>query len=156
MPNNMFTKPTAGPVKPSIAAQATSAVFDAEAPELKKSTVQSTTSDKINLDDLDETTLMKYPIVAKSLNDDAATKLKPKSSSIVLRWCYYANGPVKSANSTNVNASNIARYRHWGFDFATLDDIEGGEDALTEGIIDDGGKILNYDTVLMKWIKFGL
>jgi hypothetical protein len=99
---------------------------------------------------------MKYPIVAKSLNDDAATKLKPKSSSIVLRWCYYANGPVKSANSTNVNASNIARYRHWGFDFATLDDIEGGEDALTEGIIDDGGKILNYDTVLMKVDKIRL
>jgi len=136
------------PVKASVAAQAASAVLAAEAPELKTK-VTSKKADEINLDDLNETTLMKYPIVAKSLDDDAMVKLKPKDSSKTLRWCYFANGPVLSPNAQKINAVNISRYKRRGFDFATIEDIEGGEDALTEGIIDDGGRIINYDTVLM-------
>jgi hypothetical protein len=120
-----------------------------------KPQVQTKSSDEVDLDDLDETTLMKYPIVAKSMNEEASQTMKPKDSSIVFHWCYFNNG-MFHGDKDKVSAVNVGRYKRWGFDFATINDVEGGEDALTDGIIDDGGKIINYDTVLMKVDKIRL
>jgi len=120
-----------------------------------KTKVESKTVDEVDLSNLDETTLLKYPIEAKYLNDDAAVSLKPRSSTIVLRWCYFNSGMIRDAKD-KVTATNMGRYKHMGFEFASVEDIEGGEDALIEGIIDDGGKIFNYDTVLMKVDKIRL
>jgi hypothetical protein len=120
----------------------------------EKTVVSSKAMSEAELNDLDETTLMKYPIEAKALNDDGMMLLKPKSSSIVFRWAYYNNGILTRADKTT--AVNVGRYKYWGFDFATVDDIEGGEAALTDSIVDDGGKIVNYDTVLMKVDKIRL
>ena len=120
-----------------------------------KSPVETKFADEIDLNDLDETTLMKYPIVAKSMNDEASQTMKPKDSSIVFHWCYFNNG-MFAGDKDKVSAVNVGRYKRWGFDFATVNDLEGGEDALTDGIIDDNGKIINYDTVLMKVDKIRL
>ncbi len=121
----------------------------------KPPVVEAKTTDEIDLDDLNETTLMKYPIIAKSLNDDATMTLKPKSSAILFRWAYYNNG-VLTSSKDKVTAINVGRYKHWGFDFASVDDVEGGENALVDSIVEDGGKIINYDTVLMKVDKIRL
>lgn len=117
--------------------------------------VKTVSEGEIDFEDLDETTLLKYNIVAKSLNESAMVTLKPVDSSKALRWCYYNNGIVMS-NKDKVTAINVGRYKNWGFEFATVNDIQGGEDALVEGIVEDGGKILNYDTVLMKVDKIRL
>jgi len=120
-----------------------------------KSPVQASNSDEIDLEDLDETTLLKYPIAAKYLNDSAMVRIKPLNSALAFRWVYFNNGMIKD-NQDKVSANNVGRYKHWGFEFASIEDIEGGGDALVEGIIDDGGKIINYDTVLMKIDKIRL
>jgi hypothetical protein len=109
---------------------------------------------KVNLDDLNETTLLKYPIVAKTLNDSPMAIIKPKDSSLVFHWVFYDRSAT--GNTAKVSAANVQRYKFWGFEFATLDDIEGGEESLGEGMIDDGANIINYDTVLMKINKIRL
>lgn len=120
-----------------------------------KVTVQSKNTQEIDLDNLDETTLLKYPIIAKSLTETAMATIKPKSNAIVLRWCYFNLGLMRGTQD-KVTATNVGRYKYMGFEFATIEDVEGGEDALIDGIIDDGGKIINYDTVLMKIDKLRL
>lgn len=118
-------------------------------------TIVSKAANEIDLDKLDESTLLKYPIIAKSLADSAMVVIKPKSNTVVLRWVYFNLGLVRGTQD-KVSATNVGRYKFMGFEFATVTDIEGGEDALVEGIIDDGGKIINYDTVLMKVDKLRL
>lgn len=118
-------------------------------------TIVSKAANEIDLDKLDESTLLKYPIIAKSLADSAMVVIKPKSNTVVLRWVYFNLGLVRGTQD-KVSATNVGRYKFMGFEFATVADIEGGEDALVEGIIDDGGKIINYDTVLMKVDKLRL
>lgn len=120
-----------------------------------KVAVQSKSTDEIDLDKLDETTLLKYPIIAKSLADSAMVTIKPKSNTFVFRWVYFNLGLVRGTQD-KVTATNVGRYKYMGFEFASIEDVDGGEDALTEGIIDDGGKIINYDTVLMKVDKLRL
>lgn len=107
------------------------------------------------LADLDESTLFKYNIVAKSLTDSAMVTIRPKLSSISFRWVYFNNGVVQGSKD-KITASNVARYKYMGFDFASIDDVDGGEDSLLDGIIEDGGKIINFDTVLMKIDKIRL
>lgn len=109
--------------------------------------------EKVNLEDLNESTLLKYPIVAKSLNDAPMAVIKPATSDICFHWVFYDRNAT--GNTAKVVSQNLQRYRFWGFEFATLADIEGGEDALGEGMVDDG-KIINYDTVLMKINKVRL
>lgn len=118
-------------------------------------TVESKAVNEIDLDKLDETTLLRYPIIAKSLTDSAMATIKPKSNTLVFRWVYFNNGIIRGSQD-KVTATNVGRYTYMGFEFATVEDVEGGEDALIEGIIDDGGKIINYDTVLMKVDKLRL
>jgi hypothetical protein len=108
----------------------------------------------INLDDLDESTLLKYPIIAKSLTEQPMAVIKPKDSSLVFHWVFYDRSTI--GNLPKISAQNLQRYRFWGFEFATIDDIEGGEEALGNGMINDGGQIINYDTVLMKINKIRL
>lgn len=131
--------------QPSLAKELDKVLGKAKNSETK---IESRTLSSEDLENLNETTLMDFPITAKSLNDDASQVLKPKDSSKALRWVYWNNGLI--ANSKDkTSAVNVGRYKRWGFEFAAVEDIQGGEDALVEGIIDDGGKIINYDTVLM-------
>jgi len=109
---------------------------------------------EINLDDLNETTLLKYPIIAKALNEAPMAIIKPKDSSVAFHWVFYDRSA--SGSTARVVAANVQRYKFWGFEFATLEDIAGGEEALGDGMIDDGGQITNYDTVLMKINKVRL
>lgn len=163
MPNLFDKKPDAStkdnksmepdkPIHSTLKEYAADAVADAEgfkeAPEVEEKVT------RVNLDDLNETTLLKYPIEAKALNDAPMAIIKPKDSSIVFHWVFYDR--ASTGNSAKVSAANIQRYKFWGFEFATLDDIEGGEEALGEGMIDDGASIINYDTVLMKVNKVRL
>ena len=108
---------------------------------------------KVNLDDLNEATLLKYPIIAKALNDAPMAIIKPKTSDIVFHWVFYDRNAT--GQTARVVAQNVQRYRFWGFEFATLDDIEVGEEALADGMV-DSGQIINYDTVLMKINKVRL
>jgi hypothetical protein len=117
--------------------------------------VKSRTLSEADLERLDETTLMDYPIEARSLGDDASQLIKPVDSSKALRWVYFNNGMTPNGRD-KVTAMNVGRYKKWGFEFCRVEDIVGGEDALVDSIIDDGGKIINYDTVLMKIDKIRL
>jgi hypothetical protein len=139
------------PIPSTLKDYATGAVADAEG---FKEPQQEEKATEIDLNDLNETTLLKYPIVAKALNDSPMAIIKPKDSSLVFHWVFYDRSAT--GNTAKVSAANVQRYKFWGFEFATLDDIEGGEEALGEGMIDDGANIINYDTVLMKVNKIRL
>jgi hypothetical protein len=159
MPNQLFNKGKAHGPQPKekplaqgpLEAMAEAEVADAEG--FKEAPAEEEVV-KINLDDLDETTLLKYPIIAKALNDAPMAIIKPKDSSVVFHWVFYDRSATGS--TARVVAANVQRYKFWGFEFATLQDIEGGEEALGDGMIDDGGQITNYDTVLMKINKVRL
>lgn len=139
------------PIPNTLKEYAGDAVADAEGFKEKPKEEKVT---KVDLNDLDETTLLKYPIQAKALNDAPMAVIKPKDSSVVFHWVFYDR--AATGNTAKVSAANIQRYKFWGFEFATLEDIEGGEEALGEGMIDDGANVINYDTVLMKINKIRL
>lgn len=140
------------PAKEAQLSQAADAIInDAEGFKTKEETEKEV---PLDLSKLDETNLLKFPIEAKSLNDAPMAVIKPKDSSLVFHWVYYDRTAI--GNSAKVSAQNLQRYKFWGFEFADLEDIEGGEEALAGGMLNDGGQIINYDTVLMKINKIRL
>lgn len=158
---DLFSKPAAEPEPKKVVLEtkaskaqeeaAAEAIKDAEgfapAPPIK-------VEKEVNLDDLNESTLLKYPIVAKALNEAPMVLIKPKDSSVIFHWVFYDRSAT--GQTARVVAANVQRYKFWGFQFATIDDIQGGEEALADGMFDDGGQITNYDTVLMKIDKIRL
>jgi hypothetical protein len=142
-------KPVPSTLKEYVSAEVNDAEGFEQAPEQKEEKPT-----RINLEDLNESTLLKYPIIAKSLNDAPMAVIKPKDSSLIFHWIYYDR--TATGNSAKVSAKNVQRYKFWGFEFASVQDVEGGEEALGDGMIDDGENIINYDTVLMKVNKVRL
>lgn len=109
------------------------------------------TEPKVDLKDLDESTLLKYPIEAKMLNDAPMLQVKPVDSGLIFRWVYC--GALKTDRQGSIN---VFKYKKMGFEFASVEDIQGGNDMLVDGMLEDGGKIHNFDTVLMKFSKIRL
>lgn len=138
----------------ALSAQADNALNDAEGFKDPAEALKEEPVSRVSFEELDETTLLKFPIEAKPLNDMPMAIIKPKDKSLSFRWVFYDRSATD--NRRKVSSENIQRYKFWGFEFATLEDIEGGEEALGNGMIDDGGYITNYDTVLMKISKLRL
>jgi hypothetical protein len=122
---------------------ATTKIAAPKAPIVDK--VETLSEDDIDLDKLDESTLMKYDIKCKTLDNSAMMALKPSHNDIVLRWVYNGYGSKEGR-------SNVNRRKGQGFQFALVDDIEGGVDSLVDAIV-EGDQITCYDVVLMKISK---
>lgn len=136
---------------PKATSKVATATQQVEPPKASTLTVETKTADEIDLDDLDETTLLKYNIEARSLEGMALMNLKPSHNDIVLRYCYYTGNENDQTTRTN-----MARYKAWKFEFATIDDVQGGEAGLGDCYIDSANKIRYADVVLMKINKIRL
>lgn len=137
--------------KPSETSKFATAAQQVQPPKATTLSVESKTEDEIDLDDLNETTLLKYNIAAKSLEGAAIMDIKPSHNDIVLRYCYYTGN-----NDDQVTRTNMARYKAWKYEFATIEDIKDGEQGLGDCYIDSTGKIRYADVVVMKINKIRL
>lgn len=59
-------------------------------------------------------------------------------------------------NIQNMQGANAMRYKAYGYSFAEISDVEGGEGGLVEGQQDASGHIKYYDVALMKINKLRL
>lgn len=158
-PNNKAMESSTNEVKEaaknaSLEAEASALVNDAEGFKNAADSLAEGPVTRVNIEELDETTLLKFPIEAKNLSDLPMAIIKPKDKNMAFRWVFFDRGATGSRQK--VSSENMQRYKFWGFQLATIEDIEGGSEALGNGMIDDGGCVTNYDTVLMKIDKVRL
>lgn len=112
----------------------------------------------IKIEDIDwskvsEEDILRLPLEAKAFSDVPMLAVKPKDSTVVFYFAYCGN---LDAKDNRAGPTNIAKLKAKGYEFATLADVDGGEEKLIEGSVGADGLIRYYDVVLMKINKLRL
>ena len=112
----------------------------------------------LKIEDIDwsrvtEEDILRLPLEARSFQDVPMLSVKPKDSSMVF---YYAYCGTADSKANTQGATNVARLKAKGYQFALVDDIQDGQNMLIEGSIGVDGHIRYYDVVLMKISKLQL